>query len=67
MINKISLVLTYYNEEKNVYKTLQNIFSQTLLPDELILINSGSTDNSYKKIEKFLKNKKKKLKYIILH
>ena len=62
MINKISLVLTYYNEEKNVYKTLQNIFSQTLLPDELILINSGSTDNSYKKIEKFLKNKKKKIK-----
>ena len=62
MISKISLVLTYYNEEKNILRTLENIFSQTLMPDELILINSGSTDKSHKKISKFLKENKKKIK-----
>ena len=62
MINKISLILTYHNEEKNVSKTLKNVFAQTLLPDELILINSGSTDKSSKNIENFLKKEKKKIK-----
>ena len=50
MKNKISLVLTYHNEEKNIYKTLKNVFSQTLMPDELILINSGSTEKKNKNI-----------------
>ena len=62
MINKISLILTYHNEEKNISKTLKNVFAQTLLPDELILINSGSTDKSSKNIENFLKKEKKKIK-----
>ena len=62
MIKKISLILTYYNEEKNINKTLKNIFSQTLLPDELIFINSGSIDESKKKIENFLKKEKTKIK-----
>ena len=62
MINKISLILTYYNEEKNILSTLKSIFSQTLLPNELILINSGSTDKSKKIIDNFLKKEKKKIK-----
>ena len=62
MINKISLILTYFNEEKNILNTLKTIFSQTLLPNELILINSGSTDKSKKIIENFLKKEKKKIK-----
>ena len=59
MKNKISLVLTYHNEEKNIYKTLKNVFSQTLMPDELILVNSGSTDKSNKKVDNFIKTQKK--------
>ena len=62
MINKISLILTYYNEEKNILSTLKSIFDQTLLPNELILINSGSTDKSKKIIDNFLKKQKKKIK-----
>ena len=62
MINKISLILTYYNEEKNILSTLKSIFSQTLLPNELILINSGSTDKSKKIIDNFLNKEKKKIK-----
>ena len=58
MKDEISLIITYYNEEKNIIKTLKNVFSQSLLPKELILINSGSTDKSKKLIENFLKKKK---------
>ena len=64
MKNKISLILTYYNEEKNILSTLKSIFSQTLLPNELILINSGSTDKCKKIIDNFLKKEKKKNKNI---
>ena len=57
MKENISLIITYYNEEKNIIRTLKKVFSQTLLPKELILVNSGSTDKSKKLIENFLKKK----------
>ena len=60
MKENISLIITYYNEEKNIIRTLKKVFSQTLLPKELILVNSGSTDKSKKLIENFLKKKQNK-------
>ena len=59
-MDSISLIITYYNEEKNIIRTLKKVFSQSLLPKELILINSGSTDKSKKLIDNFLKTKKNK-------
>jgi len=60
MKDAVSLIITYYNEEKNIIRTLKKVFSQNLLPKELILVNSGSTDKTKKLIENFFKKKKNK-------
>ncbi len=60
MIN-FSLVIPFYNEEKNipfVIKSLKKILKKTS-EVEFILINNGSTDKSDKIFIKLLKNKKK--------
>ena len=44
MSDKISLIITYHNEENNIQQALEKIIDQTKKPDEVILINSGSTD-----------------------
>ena len=59
MKNKISLVITYRNEENSIKKTLQKIITQRKKPDEVILINSGSTDKSRKIVEDFIEKNKK--------
>ena len=58
MSDKISLIITYHNEENNIQQALEKIIDQTKKPDEVILINSGSTDKSREIVEDFiLKNK----------
>ena len=59
MKNKISLVITYRNEENSIKKTLQKIITQRKKPDEVILINSGSTDKSSKIVEDFIEKNNK--------
>jgi len=52
----VSLVITTYNEENSIEKLLQDILNQTLLPNELIVVDAGSWDqtchilNSYKDV-----------------
>lgn len=56
---KISLILPYYNEEKSALKTLMLIDSQSIKPDEVIFVNSNSSDLTYKIIDEFIfKNNK---------
>ena len=38
-INDYSLIIPYYNEEQNILKTLNLIKAQSLLPNEVLLIN----------------------------
>lgn len=66
---KISLVIPFYNEKKNICKTFKNIMAQTSKPEEIIFVNSYSTDNSALKLRLFIKNyniDKKKIKLLIL-
>ena len=42
----ISLVIAAYNAEKYIVKVLDAVFNQTLLPDEIIIVNDGSTDRT---------------------
>lgn len=42
----ISIVVPAYNVEKFIGEALQSIKDQTKAPDELIIINDGSTDNT---------------------
>lgn len=52
---KISVIIPVYNASKTIERTLDSVINQTLKPDEVILINDGSNDNSLKIIENYTK------------
>lgn len=43
---KVSLVIPMYNEEDSLEKLVDSISNQTLLPDEVILVDGGSDDRT---------------------
>ena len=49
----ISIIIPAYNVEDFVSETLNSVKNQTSFPDEVIIINDGSTDNSYNIIKNF--------------
>ena len=57
---KVSIILSLYNSEKTVDKTIQSILMQSYKNYEVIIINDGSTDKTYEILKKY--NKKKKIK-----
>lgn len=63
----VSFIIAFLNEEKNLlatYKAVKKITTYFKIKNyELILVNDGSTDNSYK-IALNLKKKDKKIKYL---
>ena len=58
---KISIIIPYHNEEKNIIKTIKKIQKQSYKNFEVLLINSSSTDKSFQMINNYIKiNKLKK-------
>lgn len=53
---KVSIIIPVYNAEKYIGKCLETVCNQTLKDLEIIVINDGSTDNSYEIINEY-KNK----------
>ena len=51
----ISVIIPYYNESETILLTLLSIESQDRQPDEVLLIDSGSTDNTSDIISKWIK------------
>ncbi len=49
---RVSVVTTVLNEEKNVVQFLDSIVSQTKKPDEIIVVNGGSRDNTHGTLKK---------------
>jgi cellulose synthase/poly-beta-1,6-N-acetylglucosamine synthase-like glycosyltransferase len=43
---KVSLIATAYNEAENIQSWIDSIFNQTRLPDEIIVTDAGSSDNT---------------------
>lgn len=43
---KISVVIPLYNKKETVLRALNSVLSQTVLPEEIIVVNDGSTDSS---------------------
>ena len=64
-INKITIGLPCYNEEKNIEKSIKDslnfIKNNKISNYEKLIIDNNSTDNTLKKIEKFKKNKNIKI------
>lgn len=51
MKGQISVITTSYNDERNVRRFVENINSQTFKPDELLIIDGGSNDNTLEVVE----------------
>ena len=47
---KVSLIATAYNEAQSIDAWMESIFRQTRSPDEIIIVDSGSTDDTYQKL-----------------
>jgi len=53
---KISLIVPAYNEELYIGQLLDSVLTQTRVPDEIIICNNLSTDNTVKIINKYQKS-----------
>ena len=61
---KLSIAMTTYNGSKFILEQLQSIASQSLLPDEIIICDDCSKDNTTEIIERFKENSHLNIKLI---
>lgn len=52
-MEQISLVLTVKNEEKTITRLLESIIRQTRMPEEIVVVDGGSSDNTVSVIKDF--------------
>ena len=60
----VSIIVTVFNKQDYIEKTLKSIFKQMNSLTQLIVVNDGSTDNSLNLIKKNLQNLKYENKLI---
>src|SRR4051812_37179245 len=51
---KIAVFINNYNYEKYVGQAIHSVLNQTRPPDQLLIVDDGSTDSSVKVVESFL-------------
>ena len=55
-IKKVSVVLASYNGIRYIEEQLDSLRTQTLIPDEVIISDDGSTDGTYDFCLKYISN-----------
>ena len=55
MVPLVDILITCYNSERYIDKTLASVFAQTYKNIHIICVNDGSNDNTLSKLEKFRK------------
>ena len=50
----ISVVISTYNGEKYIVQQLLSIVEQTIIPNEVVIVDDCSTDNTFSIIENFI-------------
>jgi len=53
---KVSFLVCAYNEEKTIEETLRSVLDQTIKPDEIVVVNDGSTDGTDEILRRFEKH-----------
>ena len=48
-----AVIIPVLNGEKFIAETIDSLLEQTYLPDEIIVVDNGSTDNTLKVLEKY--------------
>jgi len=61
---KVSIIVPVYNVENYIEKCLESLVKQTLEDIEIIIVNDGSTDNSIKVINNYIKKYPQKIIYL---
>lgn len=51
---KVSLCITVFNEEKHILRLLESIAVQTVMPDEVVIVDGGSTDRTELRIKNYV-------------
>src|SRR5258708_34074306 len=51
---KISVVIPVLNEATSIRSLLDRLFEQTLMPEEIVITDGGSTDNTVQIIEEYV-------------
>lgn len=57
ILRGISFITTVYNEEKSIDNFLESLVEQTFLPSEVVIVDGGSADSTYRKIVSFFKKR----------
>lgn len=52
-MKQVTLVSTVFNEARRIQDTIDDINNQTVLPDEVIITDAGSTDNTFSILEQW--------------
>jgi glycosyltransferase involved in cell wall biosynthesis len=55
---KISIIATVLDEEKNIENFVNSLLNQNRKPNEIIIVDGGSKDNTYEILKKITKKKK---------
>ena len=53
MPKKVSIIMSVYNSEKTIEKTIFSVLNQSFKSYEFIIVNDGSKDNTKKILEKY--------------
>ncbi|HBC3604842.1 TPA: glycosyltransferase family 2 protein [Vibrio parahaemolyticus] len=63
----ISVVIPVYNKEQFVVDCIRSVLLQKKAPRELIIVNDGSTDNSFNVIDEFIKNNESEIEIKVIN
>lgn len=61
----VSVVIPMYNAEKTILRTIESVIQQKRQPDEVILIDDGSTDASFLLVKDYLRDYHGPIQFIL--